>query len=201
MAAYAPEQLFALAKQNYDEAEAIILEVAKAIKENLDPNFNEATAMSCFDLVLQSSMLNAATADGELEHNEIVFMTQITKYIDLLSILNADLKEQYPDWQDITWDIIPQLDSETQKTLSAASVAVVEKYADAFVNIFATVDKVITDVDFLQLLTDKVGMMFVALTGIDGDDIEAEITNTEGNMAFAAFHVLVVEKWKAITGE
>ena len=43
--------------------------------------------------------------------------------------------------------------------------------------------------------------MLIGLTGIDGDDIESDVATEEGSIAFATFNMLVVEKWKEITGE
>jgi hypothetical protein len=201
MASYSPEQVFALAQDNYAQCETIIKEVSAALKANVDPNFNEEAFLGMFDVILQSCLLNAAVKDGELEHNEIVFLTNITKHADIIPLINDEMRKQYPDWPDLTWDIIPQLEAETQQNIGYASTAVVEPYAKAFVEIFATVDKILTEVNLLEDLTSKVGILFVGLTAIDGDDIESEIATEEGSMAFAAFSILVTEKWKEITGE
>ena len=201
MASYSPEQVFALAQDNYAQCETIIKEVSAALKANVDPNFNEEAFLGMFDVILQSCLLNAAVKDGELEHNEIVFLTNITKHADIIPLINDEMRKQYPDWPDLTWDIIPQLEAETQQNIGYASTAVVEPYAKAFVEIFATVDKILTEVNLLEDLTSKVGILFVGLTAIDGDDVESEIATEEGSMAFAAFSILVTEKWKEITGE
>jgi hypothetical protein len=201
MASYSPEQVFALAQDNYAQCETIIKDISAALKANVNPDFDENVFLGMFDIILQSCLLNAAVKDGELEHNEIVFLTNITKHADIIPLINDEMRKQYPDWPDLTWDIIPQLEAETQQNIGYASTAVVEPYAKAFVEIFATVDKILTEVDLLEDLTSKVGILFVGLTAIDGDDIESEIATEEGSMAFAAFSILVTEKWKEITGE
>ena len=201
MASYSPEQIFALAQHNYAECEEIINTVTTALNNNSDQPLDPKVPMICFDLILQSCFLNAAVNDGELEHNEIVFITNVTKYADLLDFVNQDMKAQNAEWPTITWDVIPQLESEVQQNLALAATAIVDKYAEAFVKLFATVDKILTDVDLLAMLKEKVGIMLIGITGIDGDDIESDVATNEGGIAFAAFEVLVTQKWKEITGE
>ncbi|MBQ3589240.1 MAG: hypothetical protein II980_02195 [Clostridia bacterium] len=199
MASYSPEQIFALAQDNYAQCETIIKDISAALKANVNPDFDENVFLGMFDIIIQSCLLNAAVKDGELEHNEIVFLTNITKHADIIPFINEEMKKQYPDWPDLTWEIIPQLEAETQQNVGYASVAVVEPYAKAFVEIFATVDKILTEVDLLDELTQKVGILLVGLTGIDGDDIESGVATDEGSIAFATFNLLVTEKWKEIT--
>ncbi len=201
MASYTPEQIFALAQDNYAQCEAIIKEVSAALKANVDPNFNEEAVLGIFDVIIQSCLLNAAVKDGELEHNEIVFLTNIVNHADIIPVVNDEMRKQYADWPDLTWEIIPQLEAETQQNVGYAATAAVQPYAEEFVKIFATVDKILTEVDLLADLSEKVGLMLVGLTGIDGDDIESGIATEEGSIAFATFNMLVVEKWKEITGE
>lgn len=195
MAQYSAEQLFGLAQAKYDECEAIINEISTIVK-GVQEDFDPKVAMICFDLIIQACLLNASVQDGELEHNEKVFVQNITKHGDLLSLVNSALKEHDAEWIDVEWDDIGQFQAETQQQFAQISAAVVDPYAETFAGIFGIVDKVVTEKDYMNLLYDAVGTMFVALAGIDGDDIDTDVAREEGCLAFAIYDTMVNDKWK-----
>ena len=195
MAQYSAEQLFALAQAKYDECEAIVGEISQIIK-GVQEDFDPQVAMICFDLIIQACLLNASVQDGQFEHNEKIFVQNITKHGDLMSFVNSALKQEDASWEDMSWDDIEQLQSETQQQLAQISAAIVDPYAETFAGMFGIVDKVVTEKDYMALLYDAVGTMFVAIAGIDGDDIDTDTAREEGCLAFAIYDVMVNDKWK-----
>ena len=200
MAKLTHDEIIQISSARYAECEKIIGTVAQAIKKK-DPEFKPETAMACFDIILQSCLFNAAVADGKLEEDEINFIMCLTRYVDLMSILNKKLKEEDAQWPDVKWDDIATLKAEAQEALAIISAAAVAEYANAFVNIFATVDKILTEVDLLKALNEKVIAIFVALAGADGDDLENPVVKEEATRAAIIYNTLVVDRWKEITGE
>ena len=77
----------------------------------------------------------------------------------------------------------------------------VEPYAETFVNMFATADKVLNEDNIREMIFNKVGNLFVAIAGVDGDDLNSDTARDEGSYAFFLYDELVEKKWKAITGE
>ncbi len=199
--AYSKEQLIQIAKVKYEECEQLITMVADALKKNVDADFESTTAMICFDIIMQSCLLNGAVHDGQLERTEIELIKSITKYADLLPFVNAEMVKEDPQWPSIGWNDIATLESEAQQSIALISAAVVVDYADMFVKIFATVDKILTDTDLLGLINERVYALFVALAAVDGDDIKTDIAKKETVRSVIIYNTLVADKWKEITGE
>ncbi len=201
MAKLTQDQIFEIASARYAECEKIIETVSNAIKKSADPEFNKETAIACFDIILQSCLFNASVADGKLEQEEISFILCLTKYVDLMSLMNKKIREEDSSWEDISWSDIPTLGKETQEALAVISAGVVKDYADVFVRIFATVDKALIEVDLLRVLNEKVMTIFIALSGVDGDDLQSPVTKEETIRGAVIYNALVVDLWREITGE
>ena len=125
----------------------------------------------------------------------------ITKYADLLPFVNAEMTKQDPKWPSLGWNDIATLDSDVQQSIALISAAVVADYADMFTKIFATVDKILKDTDLLSLINERVYAMFIALSGIDGDELKDDIAKKETVRSVIIYNALVADKWKEITGE
>lgn len=199
--AFSKEQLIARARAEYEECEKIITMVSGALKKSVDPEFENTTAMICFDIIVQSCLLNGAVQDGQLEPAEIEFIKSITKYANLLPFVNAEMTKQDPKWPSLGWNDIATLDSDVQQSIALISAAVVVDYADMFTKIFATVDKILKDTDLLSLINERVYAMFIALSGIDGDELKDDIAKKETVRSVIIYNALVADKWKEITGE
>lgn len=201
MAKLTQDQIMQIASTNYTECETIISTIAQAIKKNSDPNFSAETTMACFDIILQACLFNASVADGKLEQEEMAFIGCLTRYVDLMTVVNGKIREEDKSWVDITWMDIPTLGREVQDSLAVISAGLIKDYADAFVRVFATVDKILTEVDLLAVLNEKVMSIFVAIAGVDGDDLKAEVVKEETVRAAAIYKALVVDLWREITKE
>ena len=82
-----------------------------------------------------------------------------------------------------------------------AAYTMVEPYAKNFVDLFAAADKILTDVNVRDMLYNKVGMLFVAIAGVDGDDLNCDVARDEGAFAVYLYDELIEKAWKAITNE
>ena len=201
MAKYTVEQLTTLAKNKYDACEKLIGDLSEAIRKSVDQNFDVNSPMLCFDLIIQACLLGAAVEDGTLEDAEKIFIENITNHGDVMMLVNDEMGKKFNDWRPLAWDEINRLDSQTQQNLAKTACVLVEPYATTFVDLFAKVDKIIYDVNVRQELYNNVGQLFVAVAGIDGDDVSSDVARNEGSYAFFLYDTLVEKKWKEVTGE
>lgn len=193
-----PESIFEVSKQNYNQAQKIITEISEIVTA-VQPDFDIGTARVCFDLIIQSCMLNAAAQDGELEGSEIDFIKNVTCYADILKLINAEVKQkQNSAFAGFEWEQVAGFNPEQLNKLAIAAAAIVDPYAQNLVSIFAIVDKIVDDIDYRKLLDDAVGAMFVGIAGIDGDDLDSENAVREGCFAFLIYDKMVDKKWKKI---
>ena len=200
MATYSSEYIFEISKQKYEKIQEIITEVCEIVK-TVQPDLDEETVRGCFDLVIQSCMLNAAATDGKLEKNEVNFITGVTSYADILLLVNAQIKRTSPAFEGFSWEQVAGFNSEQLRKVSVAAAAIVDQYANTFVEIFATVDKIMMDRDYRAELNGAVGSLFVGLAGVDGDDLDSERAVKEGCVAFSVYDKMIDKKWKRIVEE
>jgi len=195
MGVYSPETLFNVAKNKYAECEEIISEIV-SIVQGVDVDISLESSMINFDLIIQTCMLSGAVQNGYFEHNEKVFVRDITKYGDLLGLLNHEFKKEMAEWRDISWDDIDGLDAGNKAVLSSLAVKIVEPAVSGFVGVMALVDKIVTEKDYMQLLYDRVGQMLVVLSGIDGDDLDSNEANAENRVSYNIYNQIVNDAWK-----
>ncbi len=195
MAKYQPEQLFDVAKSAYDELYGIIDEITSYLRGAGVDSAKTSDLITYVDAILQVCLLNGSFADGEIETNELIFIKNIAKSTDVLIPINNSIMQLNPKWSYVEWEQIPLLDPTKQRTLISASVNVIKPYATNFIGMLATVDAVVKQRDYLSEVTNRFSKIFVALSGIDGDDFSQEAVKSEGTLAFACYKVLVVDKW------
>lgn len=202
MASIEKNALITAAQQAYDECEKFIVGTAEVLARNAentkDAELLPKISMETFDIILQACLLNSAVSDGQLEEEEIEFIRKVTKHADLLEseVYGFQIKGKK-----FTWEDYAKLSTEDQQQVGLEITAVLKEAVTAFVKLFATVDKVLTEVDFLELLLERAVFIFVALAGVDGDDYESEIVKAETAWAGATFKVLLMDTWREVTGE
>lgn len=201
MAKLTQDQIMKIASINYSECETIITTISEAVNKTSNSECKPEAVMACFDMILQSCLFNAAVEDGSMEDEEIAFIGCLTRYVDLMTLVNKEIKKEVKEWNDISWIDIPTLSKDLQDSLALISAGIVKDYADVFVKVFATVDKALTEVDLLAVLNEKVVSLFIALSGVDGDDLKDETSKKEAARAVAIYKALVIDLWKEITGE
>ena len=201
MASIEKSALISAAQQAYTECEQLITGTAEVLARNTDVADKEQLpklSMETFDIILQACLLNSAVSDGQLEEEEIEFIRTVTKHADLLE---SEMYGFQIKGKKFTWEDYAKLSTEDQQQVGLEITAVLKEAVTTFVKLFATVDKVLTEVDFLELLLERAVFIFVALAGVDGDDYESEIVKTETAWAGATLRVLLVDTWREITGE
>ncbi|MBO5313434.1 MAG: hypothetical protein J6B29_05650 [Clostridia bacterium] len=199
MAKYSMEDLFKVACAEYAGCKEIVGEITSAVQA-IQPSITIETTMTAFDMVLQSILLSVATIDSKMYAEEKHFINLLTEYGDILALVNSEFTKEYKEESNITWDDVADFDNETRAKVAVISAALVDPYATSMVNIFATVDKAIEERDYIAMLREKVLTIIMALSGIDGDDLESQTSEAEYAIGVKVFDRLVYEKWKNITG-
>ena len=95
-------------KKIYDDCYHMIEIMSSGIKTFMDSkgvtDYNPDVTLIKFDLLLQYSLLQIATADYEIDRNELIFIRDLTEKGDLVNYLNSLGGAQ------ITWDMIYRVD-------------------------------------------------------------------------------------------
>lgn len=157
--------------------------------------FSFEVAMREFDYILQTALFHAAVVDNQFVPNERVFIKEITRYGDVLLLLEKKTGTK------ISWDDIALLDAEYKVKMAKILLNSAKEFADDFVGFFAALDAVVTERDFLQELDECVNKIIVAFTGVDGEVIEnesdpcAENVMNEINIAKQVYKCLLKDAW------
>lgn len=199
MATYTPEQLFTVARDAYDECTRLIEEMVGIFNKASSANhINASDLMVSFDAVLQACLLTGAFADGQIETNELIFIKNLAKNVDILIPINNEIYAQNPSWSYVEWERLPLLDEATQRKMVSMSIGVIKKHTDVVVEILATIDDY-SPKDFLKEITKQVSTIAIALAGVDKDDLSSSEAGAESSLMFASYKVLVVDLWKQKT--
>lgn len=199
MATYTPEQLFKVAKDAYDECARLIDEMVGILNQaTSDYRIKGSDLMQSFDAILQVCLLTGAFADGQIETNELIFIKNLAKNVDILIPINNEIYAQNPNWAYVEWERLPLLDEATQRKMVSMSISTIKKHTDALVEILATIDDY-SPKDFLKEITKQVSTIAIALAGVDKDDLSSSEAGAESSLMFASYKVLVVDLWKQKT--
>lgn len=180
------QQNFNIACEAYNDSKELIKELSTYAKM-ASPSFSFELAMKQFDLVLQGILLRTATEDGYFLEEERQFIEKITDYGDIMTHFNNI-------GISLSWDMFDNISNEQQKDLSLQMLAALTELADDFVKYFALVDAVFPK-DYCELLTEKMGMICIALAKCDGDDFDSNAFKSEGLVAVTLMNKLVKDKW------
>lgn len=162
-------------KKIYDDCYHMIEIMSFGIKTFMDSkgvtDYNPDVTLIKFDLLLQYSLLQIATADYEIDRNELIFIRDLTEKGDLVNYLNSLGGAQ------ITWDMIYRADVfEIRKLLDLLRDEIV-KLSKEFIMVFSTCDLVTPQHDYLSDLTDNIICIILGLASMDGR-VEHSETNT-----------------------
>lgn len=155
-------------KEIYDHCYDIIETMSTCIKTFMDSkgvtDYNPEVTLIKFDVLLQYSLLQIATADYDIDKNEIVFIRGLTKKGDLVNYINANSSGGTP----ITWDMIYRADVlDVRKALDLLKSEIV-KLSKEFVMVFSTCDLATPEYDFFSDLVDGVFCIIKGLASMDG---------------------------------
>ena len=200
MAQFSTEQIYRAACSKYEEIKDTIAEMTELVNQ-VNGGLKYEAAMTAFDLMIQATLLNVAVVDGSFQTIEKEFITVLTEYGDLMNFVNNEAKTQDSTWIDVEWDDIEDLDAETKKKLAAIAASVVDPYATSFVNIFAVIDKLVEERDYLCTLREAVCSIIISLSLIDGDEMNSKVANAEGYVGLSVIDLLLTKKWEEITNE
>lgn len=156
----------------YDDCYDMLNRMSAGIKEVMEPkgvNYNPEVTLIKFDILLQYSLLQIASADYKIDRNELIFIRDLTKKGDLVNYLNTLSNSQ------ISWDDIYQGDVLDLRGILDSIEDKIKKLSEEFVMVFATCD-LATEHNYLADLTRNINCIIVGLAAMDG-----EITSTEIN--------------------
>lgn len=171
------QDLFNAACVPYDHAQELVKNVAedfRQLEKNAtgDSKFNPMITMIEFDQILQGVLLTQALADGNFDRLERQFIDKITDHGDLLDHIKHETNGKIS----LTWDQIAWMDGRTQAELIEVLPAIMERRCKDFLVPFLLLQRIVDDVDFMNLLVKDIATIGAMLAGVDGkvDDIEAE---------------------------
>lgn len=156
----------------YDDCYDIVDRMSSGIKEIMESegmNYDPEVTVIKFDILLQYSLLQIASADYEIDRNELIFIRDLTKKGDIVNYLNTLSDSQ------ISWDDIYQGDILDLRGILDSIKDRIKKLSKEFVMVFATCD-LATEHNYLADLTRNINCIIVGLAAMDG-----EITSTEMN--------------------
>lgn len=163
-------------KKIYDNCCHMIEIMSSGIKTFMDSkgvtDYNPEVTLIKFDLLLQYSLLQIATADYEIDRNELIFIRDLTEKGDLVNYLNTLSDSQ------ISWDDIYQGDIFDLREILDSVKDRIKKLSEEFVMVFSTCDLVTPQHDYLSDLTDSILCIIVGLTSMDGK-VESSETNAD----------------------
>lgn len=160
------EKIFNGCKKIYDNCYDMVEVMSSSIKTFMAlkgvTDYNPEVTLIKFDVLLQYSLLQIATADYEIDRNELIFIRDLTKKGDLVNYLNSLGGDQ------ITWDTIYRSDVlEIRKLLDLLKKEIV-KLSKEFIMVFATCDLATPQHDYLSDLSENIICIIVGLTSMDG---------------------------------
>ncbi len=197
MARYTVEQVYRTACARYEIVKSVVCEMSELVRQ-AQGDLKDESAMATIDLIIQATLLNVAVTDGSFQEAEKQFIDVLTEYGDLIKFVNFEAKRQNSSWCDISWDSISELDAETKKKLGAIAGTIVDPYATSFVKIFASIDKLVEERDYIKILRESIEGIIVALSVIDGDDIDSNRANAEVFVGFSILDLLLTKKWEEV---
>ena len=196
MAKYTKETVIETAKIRYFECEKVIRRLI-VFSKLPDLETKVDTAMTCFDLIIQTCLVAGSAVDGKLADNELYFITKIAKYGDIVDYVNDKMAIKESSWRNLTWKDIATYDGESLKKFASLATVLLEPMAELFVKIFAGIDSY-SKYNHREMLLDRVATFFVGLSGIDGDDVQSDNAVAVSNACYGYYNYLVEEKWKKI---
>lgn len=171
-----PQQLFNEASTYYKDLTLTIKRVGLVLEDVENFDYSTEIALRQIDCVLQFLLLHQALEDGEMETNERLFIAQITKYGDLLSLIN----EKYNT--DLRWDTLEILNNKVLFNIMKSIIPDILDMEIDFIDYFALADAIISDHDYYDDLRVDILNIAECLSLVNRDD-----SNNNGNEIFDNF--------------
>lgn len=160
-----------------------------AYKNEPSKRYDTKVTLAQFDMILQGILLSVGCSDGNFDATEVQFVDKITDYGDVLMYIKNETKGELA----LTWDVVGRLNNETQQKLVSLLPHFLNKLCDSFVTPLALMDKVMKDVDILDMIQKGIAEIIFCMSSLDGSADESE-------MKAAAQMVveLIVMRWKKV---
>ena len=171
-----PQQLFDDACNYYKDLVLTIKRVGIILEGVKNFDYSTEIALRQIDWILQFILLDQALEDGEMEKNERLFIDQITKYGDLLQLIN----EKYQT--NLQWGALEILNNKVLFEIMKAMVPQILELERDFIGYFAFADALIEDHDYYEDLRVDILNIAECLSLVNGDD-----SNNNGNELFDTF--------------
>lgn len=170
----------------YDMIEGMSFDTKRYLDSQGTTDYNPEEILIKFDIILQYSLLQIATADYEIDRNELIFIRDLTEKGDLVNYLNS------LGGTPISWDTIYHADVlEIRKFLESLKKRIAD-LSQEFIFVFTTCDLDTPQHDYLSDLTADVLCIIDGLASMDG-----KIERSEEMADCFVLHVLkVIEKLK-----
>ena len=160
-----------------------------AYKNEPSKRYDTKVTLAQFDMILQGILLSVGCSDGDFDATEVQFVDKITDYGDVLMYIKNETNGELS----LTWDVVARLNNETQQKLVSLLPHFLNKLCDSFVTPLALMDKVMKDVDILDMIQKGIAEIIFCMSSLDGSADESE-------MKAAAQMVveLIVMRWKKV---
>lgn len=155
-------------KQTTDFLEKVFKEREEFEHSKGNMNYLVRGCFNEFDILLQYAMLEVAYADRCLEKQEIAFMQDLTKYVDIV-----DFFAQYLGIQGLTWDHLCDIDNLLPKILND-TLEEVGSFAVDFITSIKMYQSKHHNYNFAEVFAECLGAMMAALALSDGEIEKAE---------------------------
>lgn len=160
-----------------------------AYKNDPSKRYDTKVTLAQFDMILQGILLSVGCSDGDFDSTEVQFVDKITDYGDVLSYIKNETKGELA----LTWEVVARLNSETQQKLVSLMPHFLNKLCDSFVTPLALMDKVLKDVDILDMIQKGIAEIVYCMSALDGSADQNEV-----KAAAQMVVELIVMRWKKV---
>lgn len=176
-----------------DNIKSMTETVIRIAKEN--PDFNVEidlnVVLSSFDVVLQYSLLQFATADNEIDKDEVAFIKDLTKHGDFIDFVNK------VSGSSLTWAKLVSENIYDFKNTLQDFEDIMEDVSNHFVVPFAYCDA-FTEYNYNKDFREHVELIIYGLCLMDGSADEAEVK--QRSVILGAISRIDLEKEKLLKG-
>lgn len=170
---FSKQKVFEACKNLYGQSFGIVKEMAKAIaqyyEETQGNEFDPGITEIKFELLMQHSLLQVASADFELHADELIFIRDLAIKFDWVDFYNSLEKT------DLTWEEIYHMSVTDFRRKLKSSEKAINAMADEVVNVFAICDAVLEDHDLVAELEKNVELIIKGVASMDGSFSDVEL--------------------------
>lgn len=196
-----------IAIKTYNEIKELIYELGSEVKRVL-PDFNIDTALSQYDLILQSILISAAAADGNYISLENEFIKTIVDSGDIIDTFNSRMKEIDLSMPTLSWndlkETINAFDEPAKATLLATFSAIAHESSEPFISTLAPFDDCSDNgCSYLSRLVEKTSIIVRVFSKIHDEttsDVDSA-SESELSIGLALIDSLIKERWERVRNE